>query len=70
MAKDQFTLLITLPYHMIERAEFAAFLFCLSNEEHISSLSHELMSWYRHTVEVIMQVLEKNNHDKGLFHNI
>ena len=53
MAKDQFALLKTLPYHMIERTEFAALLFCLSNEDHISSLSKELMSWYKHTIEVI-----------------
>ena len=57
MAKDQFALLKTLPYHMIERTEFAALLFCLSNEDHISSLSKELMSWYKHTIEVISNCL-------------
>ena len=61
MAKDQFAYLKTLPYHMIERTEFAALLFCLSKEDYKSSLSKELMPWYDHTIDIIMQIIKVND---------
>lgn len=58
IAIEQFEYLLTLPYHMIERTEFAALIHTISGTDYTSHLPEEMLPWYQHTLEVIAQITE------------